>query len=195
VVGAETFSGGLALRAAGYVIENGASKGGPMSILVRHAMTESPQTAGPTMNAADAAAMMKQFDTGVIPVAEEGRLVGLVTDRDLVLRVLAERKDPLDVRLEDIATTVPVTVTPDTKLSEARSMMAEHRIRRLPVVKAGALVGILSLGDVALADASERAVGETLEEISESTSTADVSNYPPRGTPERVQRARRDERG
>jgi CBS domain-containing protein len=166
-----------------------------MSILVRHAMTESPQTAGPTMNAADAAAMMKQFDTGVIPVAEEGRLVGLVTDRDLVVRVLAERKDPLDVRLEDIATTVPVTVTPDTKLSEARSMMAEHRIRRLPVVKADKLVGILSLGDVALADSSERAVGETLGEISESTSTADVSNDPPRGTPERVQRARRDERG
>ena len=166
-----------------------------MSILVRHAMTESLQTAGPTMNAADAAAMMKQFDTGVIPVAEEGRLVGLVTDRDLVVRVLAERKDPLDVRLQDIATTVPVTVTPDTKLSEARSMMAEHRIRRLPVVKAGELVGILSLGDVALADASERAMGETLEEISESTSTADVSNDPPRGTPERVRRARRDERG
>jgi len=166
-----------------------------MSILVRHAMTESPQTAGPTMNAADAAAMMKQFDTGVIPVAEEGRLVGLVTDRDLVVRVLAERKDPLDVRLEEIATTVPVTVTPDTKLSEARSMMAEHRIRRLPVVKAGELVGILSLGDVALADSSGRAVGETLEEISESTSTTEISSDPPRGTPERVQRARRDERG
>jgi len=63
------------------------------------------------------------------------------------------------------------------------------------VVKAGELVGILSLGDVALADASERAVGATLEEISESTSTAEVSSDPPRGTPERVQRARRDERG
>jgi hypothetical protein len=63
------------------------------------------------------------------------------------------------------------------------------------VVKADKLVGILSLGDVALADSSERAVGETLGEISESTSTADVSNEPPRGTPERVRRARRDERG
>lgn len=165
-----------------------------MSILVRHAMTESPKTAGPTMNAADAAAMMKQFDTGVIPVAEEGRLVGLVTDRDLVVRVMAERKNPLDVRLEDIATTTPVTITPDTKLSEARTMMAEHRIRRLPVVKAGELVGILSLGDVALADASERAVGEALGEISQSTSTADVTGNPPRGTPERVRRAR-DEDG
>lgn len=164
-----------------------------MSILVRHAMTESPKTAGPTMNAADAAAMMKQFDTGVIPVAEGDRLVGLVTDRDLVLRVLAERKDPLAVRLEDIATTVPVTVSPDTKLSEARSMMAEHRIRRLPVVKDEKLVGILSLGDVAQADSSERAVGETLEEISESTSTREMADDPPRGTPERVQRARERE--
>ena len=164
-----------------------------MSILVRHAMTESPETAGPGMNAADAAAMMKQFDTGVIPVAEEGRLLGLVTDRDLVVRVLAERKDPLDVRLEDIATTATITVTPDTKLSEARSMMAEHRIRRLPVVKNGELVGILSLGDVAQADASERAVGEALQEISESVSTTDMSNGPPRGTPERVQRARERE--
>ncbi len=164
-----------------------------MSILVRHAMTESPETAGPGMNAADAAAMMKQFDTGVIPVAEEGRLLGLVTDRDLVVRVLAERKDPLDVRLEDIATTATITVTPDTKLSEARSMMAEHRIRRLPVVKSGELVGILSLGDVAQADASERAVGEALEVISESVSTTDMSKGPPRGTPERVQRARERE--
>lgn len=164
-----------------------------MSILVRHAMTESPKTAGPTMNAADAAAMMKQFDTGVIPVAEGARLVGLVTDRDLVLRVLAERKDPLEVRLEDIATTVPVTVGPDTKLSEARSLMAEHRIRRLPVVKGDELVGILSLGDVAQADSSERAVGEALEEISVSPSTTEITDTPPRGTPERVQRARERE--
>ncbi|MGH2674423.1 MAG: CBS domain-containing protein [Actinomycetota bacterium] len=161
-----------------------------MSILVRHAMTEAPQTAGPTMNAADAAALMKQFDTGVIPVAEGERLVGLVTDRDLVVRVLAERKDPLAVRLVDIATTVPVTISPDLKLSEARNLMAEHRIRRLPVVKAGELVGILSLGDVAVADASERAVGDALEEISESDSTTDVSDAPPRGTPDRVKRAR-----
>ena len=92
-----------------------------------------------------------------------------------------------------IATTVPVTVSPDTKLSEARSMMAEHRIRRLPVVKDEKLVGILSLGDVAQADSSERAVGETLEEISESTSTTEMADDPPRGTPERVQRARERE--
>jgi CBS domain-containing protein len=165
-----------------------------MTILVRHAMTESPQTAGPTLNAADAAALMKQFDVGVIPVAEDEQLLGLVTDRDLVVRVLAERKDPMNVQLADIITRTPITVSPDTKLSEARDLMAEHRVRRLPVTKAGKLVGILSLGDVALADASERAVGETLEEISESLSTTDIADQPTRGTPDRVREARRSHR-
>jgi CBS domain-containing protein len=163
-----------------------------MPILVRHAMTEAPETANPTMNAADAAALMKQFDVGVIPVVEGEDLVGLVTDRDLVVRVLAERKDPMDVRLAEIVTGSPMTVSPDAKLSEARDLMAEHRIRRLPVTKSGKLVGILSLGDVALADASERAVGETLEEISESDSTRDITDHPTRGTPDRVRAARRE---
>ena len=157
-----------------------------MPILVRHAMTESPTTASPSMNAADAAALMKQFDVGVIPVVDDDQLLGLVTDRDLVVRVLAERKDPTEVQLSDVLTKSPVTVSPDTKLSEARDLMAEHRIRRLPITKADRLVGILSLGDVALADASERAVGATLEEISESPSTTDIADDPPRGTPRRV---------
>jgi CBS domain-containing protein len=155
-------------------------------ILVRHAMTESPQTARPDLNAADAAAMMRDLDVGVIPVAEGDQLLGLVTDRDLAIRVLAERKDPNEVRLGDIATRSTITVSPDDRLSKARDLMAEHRVRRLPVMKGDRLVGILSLGDVALADASERAVGETLEEISESPATSDVAEYPERGTPERV---------
>ncbi|HJV04108.1 MAG TPA: CBS domain-containing protein [Actinomycetota bacterium] len=159
-------------------------------ILVRHAMTEAPQTARPDLNAADAAALMRDLDVGVIPVAEDDRLLGLVTDRDLVLRVLAERKDPMEVLLGDIATTSPVTVSPDERLSRARDLMSEHRIRRLPVVKGEQLVGILSLGDVAQADESERAVGEALEEISESRSTTEVREYPERGTPERVRENR-----
>jgi CBS domain-containing protein len=154
-------------------------------------MTESPTTANPDMNAADAAALMKQFDVGVIPVTRGNELLGLVTDRDLVLRVLAERQDPTRVQIGGILTKSPVTVSPDTKISEARQLMAEHRVRRLPVVKNDQLVGILALGDIAIADASERAVGETLEEISESTSTTDVTEDVPRGTPERVLERRR----
>jgi CBS domain-containing protein len=157
-----------------------------MAMLVRHAMTESPKTLGPTMNAEDAAGMMAQFDVGVIPVMDEGRLLGLVTDRDLVVRVLAGRKDPAEITLGDILTGSPVTATPDMGIAEARDLMAEHRIRRLPVMKGDALVGVLSLGDVALADASNRAVGDTLEEVSVSDSTTELNAGPDRGTPERV---------
>src|SRR5206468_10422781 len=88
-------------------------KEGTMSILVRHAMTESPQTISPNMNAFDAAGLMKSEDVGVLPVVWDGRLVGLVTDRDLVLRVLAERQSPVDVKVGDIATRTPVTIRPD----------------------------------------------------------------------------------
>lgn len=160
-----------------------------MSMLVRHAMTESPQTARPDMTAADAAGLMRQLDVGVIPVAEDGNVIGLVTDRDIVLRVVAKREDPDEVRLADILTKTPVSVSPDAKLSEARDLMAGHKVRRLLVMKSDELVGILSLGDVALADASDREVGEALEDISESDSTADMSGGPDRGTPERTRRA------
>jgi CBS domain-containing protein len=157
-------------------------------ILVRHAMSSDLKTAKPDMSAADAAGLMRSYDTGVIPVVEDdGTLVGLVTDRDLVVRVIADREDPNDVRLRDIATKSVVTATPDMNISDARDMMAEHRVRRLPVVKDERIVGIISLGDVALADASKRAVGDVLEEVSESPSTTDVEGGPDRGTPERVQ--------
>lgn len=157
-----------------------------MALLVRHAMTEAPTTARPDLNAADAAGMMRSHDVGVIPIVEEGKLIGLVTDRDLVVRVLAERKDPTSVALRDIMTKSAVTVTPDTELANARDTMAEHQIRRLPVMKGEELVGIVSLGDVAVASASKRMVGEALDEISESSSTEPTLSGPDPGTPERT---------
>ena len=159
-----------------------------MATLVRHAMTESPQTAKPDMTAADAAGLMRQLDVGVVPVLDRDTLVGLVTDRDLVIRVMGDRKDPDNVQLGEIVTKSPVTVTPDTKLSEALELMTEHRVRRLPVVKGSELVGILSMGDVAIASSSDRKMGEALGEISESSSTMDLSGGPDRGTPERSRR-------
>jgi CBS domain-containing protein len=161
-------------------------------ILVRHAMSSELKTAKPDMTAADAAGLMRSYDVGVIPVVDDDEtLVGLVTDRDLVVRVIADREDPNQVRLRDIATKSVVTVTPDMSISEARDLMAEHKVRRLAVMKDGRTVGIISLGDIALADASKRAVGDTLEGVSESPSTTDVeANAPERGTPERVQENR-----
>lgn len=161
-----------------------------MATLVRHAMTESPQTAKPDMTAADAAGLMRQLDVGVVPVAEGGKLMGLVTDRDLVIRVVAERKDPNSVKLSEIATKSPVTISPDAKLAEAMDLMSQNRVRRLPVMKGEELVGIVSLGDAAVAIASGSRAGGVLEEISQSASTSDISEggQPDRGTPERTRR-------
>jgi CBS domain-containing protein len=156
-------------------------------MLVRHAMAASPVTATSEMSASDAAGLMAAHDIGAVPIVEGDRFVGLVTDRDLVLRVMASRKDPRSVRLGDIATSRELaTVTPDMQLCDARAVMGELRIRRLPVVKDRRLVGMLSLGDVALGSASMRGVGEVLAQISVSPATEGTNPGPDVGTPERV---------
>jgi CBS domain-containing protein len=163
-----------------------------MSTLVRHVMATDPKTARPDMNAFDAAALMGAYDVGSIPILEDDGLVGIVTDRDLVLRVLAARKDPQATELGMILTSDPVTITPDSTLAQARDLMVKHRIRRLPVMKGDRLVGIVAMGDVAVADPSARAVGETLRTVSESEATTNIADGPDPGTPDRVMDARRD---
>ncbi len=156
-------------------------------MLVRHVMAESPVTGSPDMNAGDAAGLMATYDIGALPIVEGDRLVGLVTDRDLVIRAVAARKDPRSVRLGDIATTRGLeTVTPDMQLCDARALMGHKRIRRLPVVKDGRLVGMVSLGDVAVGSASMRGVGEVLADISASSATEETNPGPDVGTPQRV---------
>jgi len=166
-----------------------------MTTLVRHVMTEAPRSLSGSMSAAEAAGIMANFDVGVVPILDDaGALAGLVTDRDIVLRVVAAREDPTRVPLERIITRAPVVVTPDTELSDANDLMAEHRVRRLPVVKDASLVGIISLGDVALALASKRSVGETLADVSSSPGTVSTNPGPDVGTPERVLERREAER-
>lgn len=161
-------------------------------MLVRHVMASTLITGSPDMTVVDAAGLMATHDIGVLPIADGDRLVGVITDRDLVLRVIAERKDPSSAKLGEIATTRGIeTVSPDMQLGDARALMAAKRIRRLPVVKDGHLVGMLSLGDVALGSASMRGVGETLAEISTSPATRETNPGPDIGTPDRV----RTERG
>jgi len=157
-----------------------------MTQLVRHVMTAAPPARGTDMTAADAADVMRTLDVGAVPVVDGDELVGLVTDRDIVLRVVAERADPSAVRLGDIASAAPITVSPDASLADARELMANHRVRRLPVMKEGRLVGIVALGDVAVRGASERATGHALEEISRSGPTEHTNPGPDVGTPERA---------
>jgi CBS domain-containing protein len=166
-----------------------------MALLVRHVMAEEPRTASPDMNAYDAAGLMASYDIGIVPIVDGDRFIGVVTDRDLVVRVLGARENPMETRLGDIATTRElVTVTPDMKVAEARDLMAEHQVRRLPVVKDDTLVGMIALGDIAHADASPRAVGEALRDVSASPATTDVNaGGPDPGTPDRALERREEE--
>ncbi|MDP9255639.1 MAG: CBS domain-containing protein [Actinomycetota bacterium] len=114
---------------------------------------------------------MKQEDVGSLPVVEGERLIGILTDRDIVLRAVAERVDPQSIIVGDVASRELVTVEPGQDLDEALALMARHRVRRLPVVEDGRLVGMLAQADVAV-EAKDKDAGGMLEEISQPTSTA-----------------------
>src|SRR5919201_6138069 len=141
-----------------------------MARSVRDVMTPSVRTVSPTQSLVEAAEVMKGEDVGSVPVEEEGRLAGILTDRDIVVRAVAERRDPQAMKVAEIASRELVTVDPEQDLDEALALMARHQVRRLPVVEEGRLVGMLAQADVAL-EAKEKKVGETVEEISQPTST------------------------
>jgi CBS domain-containing protein len=159
-----------------------------MALLVRHVMAEVPEAVPPETTVDDAAVLMANHDIGMVPVIDEERhVLGVVTDRDLVLRVLAFRQHPAQVPVRDVMTQGElVTLSPDAQISQARDLMAERRVRRVLVTKEDRLVGVISIGDVAEADASKRAVGEALGEISASEETTKRNRGPAAGTPARV---------
>jgi CBS domain-containing protein len=132
---------------------------------VKDAMTTSPATATPAQSLAEAARLMKQQDVGSVPVVDGSRLVGVLTDRDIVVRAVAEGGDPQTVQVGDVASHNVVTVHPDDDLDDALRLMAQHQIRRLAVVEDGHLVGVVAQADVAH-EAKDKAVGQVVEEIS-----------------------------
>ncbi len=133
---------------------------------IRDVMTSNPTSCEPTTSVVDAAKVMAREDVGPVPVVEGGRVVGIVTDRDLVVRVLAEGRDPNSTTLQEIVSSDLVTVQPDTDLSEALQLMAQNQVRRLPVVEGDQLVGIVAQADVARA-ADEEQTGEVVQQISQ----------------------------
>jgi CBS domain-containing protein len=132
---------------------------------IRDLMTENPTSCEPSTTVVEAAKVMANEDVGPVPVVQGGRVVGLVTDRDLVVRVLAEGRDPSSTTIGEIASSDLVTVQPDTDLSEALRLMAQNQVRRLPVVEGEQLVGIVAQADVARA-ADEEQTGEVVQDIS-----------------------------
>jgi CBS domain-containing protein len=133
---------------------------------VREAMTTSPRSIESSESVVQAARLMASEDVGSLPVVDGGALVGMITDRDLVLQVLAKDLDPGKVTIAEIASEDPVVAKPDESLDSALQRMAEEQIRRLPVVEEGRLVGILAQADVARA-ARPDSTGEMVEQISQ----------------------------
>ena len=132
---------------------------------VSEAMTPQVATARPADSVRKVAGVMAQVDSGVVPVVEDDRILGVVTDRDIVLRVVAEGGD-LGAPISSVMSEDIQTCGADDNLADAAAQMANHQIRRLLVTgDKGKLVGILSLGDIAQ-DYGAKVVGKTLEEIS-----------------------------
>jgi len=129
-------------------------------------MTKSVKTAESRMPLREVAAMMRDGDMGAVPVVDDGKLIGIVTDRDIVVRVVAEGGDA-STPVSEAMTTELFTVRPDDFAFEAIRLMGDKQIRRIPVVGTnGELAGIISMADVALEMEDEREIAETLEEIS-----------------------------
>jgi CBS domain-containing protein len=133
---------------------------------IREVMTSKVCSIDADKPVAYAAKMMRDEDVGLAPIVEGDRLVGTLTDRDIAIRVVAEGRDPESTSVRDVASTDLVTVDPQQDFEEALRLMAQHQVRRLPVVEEdGRLVGVVAQADVAR-QADDRQTGEVVERIS-----------------------------
>ena len=129
-------------------------------------MTRDVRTASPGMPLQEVAVLMRDGDMGSVPVVDDGKLIGIVTDRDMVIRILANGKGA-DRPVSEAMTTEIVTVGPDDFVFEAIRLMGDKQVRRIPVVeKDGQLTGIIAMADVALETEDEREIAETWRYLS-----------------------------
>jgi CBS domain-containing protein len=133
---------------------------------LRDVMTPNPRTLDSNATVQDAARVMRDADTGVVPIVENGKPVGLITDRDIVVRGVADGAAPTRP-VRELATDTLVTAEPDISTSEAAELMGQHQVRRLLVCEGDRLVGVASIGDIAVKEGKDRRVGDTLQEISQ----------------------------
>jgi len=138
-----------------------------MSKTAREVMTGSAECVGENESIATAAEKMKRLEVGALPICgEDNRLKGMLTDRDIVVRVLAEHKDPEATNAGELAQGKPVTIGADDPVEEALRTMADHKVRRLPVIDGHDLIGVVSQGDLA-GELDNEKVGELVGAISE----------------------------
>ncbi len=121
-----------------------------MPTSINEVMTHDPRTVSADSMLTDAARLMRDDDVGAIVVEREGAIAGIVTDRDIVVRAIADGRDPSSTKVGDIDSGTVVTVTHDQTIEDARRLMREHDIRRIVVEQGGRAIGIVSLGDLAV---------------------------------------------
>ncbi|HEX8168981.1 MAG TPA: CBS domain-containing protein [Thermoanaerobaculia bacterium] len=135
---------------------------------VRDVMTANPECVSQSDSIRDVARIMKEQDTGVVPVVDGKKIIGLITDRDIVVRGLAEGKDLGNVRVNELMTKQVRSVREDAPVNEALSLMTSAEVRRVPVVNRNdEIVGIVSIGDIATNTNQDGKVGNALEDISD----------------------------
>jgi CBS domain-containing protein len=140
------------------------NKGGSM-MNITEVMTSNVETCNLKSSCGEVANKMKSLDVGVIPICEDGKLIGLITDRDLVVNGLANNFSA-NTQISEMITTDVITGTKHMSVEQAVEIMSQHQIRRLPIVEDGKLIGMVSLGDLAVSNASNKEVGKALEDIS-----------------------------
>lgn len=134
---------------------------------VRDIMTKQVRSLKGDQTLVDAARLMQELDVGVIPVVgANNELMGIITDRDIVVRCIAFAKDPSMERIDSIMTKDAVTITQDVDVEEAARIMSREKVRRLPVVDGMKLAGMISLGDLAANVQSDMMAGDVLEDVS-----------------------------
>jgi CBS domain-containing protein len=136
-----------------------------MAKSVRDAMTEDPRSIGTSASVVEAAQLMREAHIGSLPITDGEQLVGMITDRDITTRVVAEAADLGRTSVGDVCSRDVISVEADNDHEEAVKLMARHQVRRLPVVENGRLIGIVAQADIALTGNEEK-TGELVEAIS-----------------------------
>jgi CBS domain-containing protein len=134
---------------------------------VREIMTKDVATLSVDDSVAHAAQLMKQYNVGSIPVCREENVIGIVTDRDIALRSVAQGENSTNQKVRDIMTSNPVVINAETDIHDAARIMSERQIRRIPVVENNSIVGIVSLGDIAVEGKLQDDAEKALSNISE----------------------------
>ena len=137
-----------------------------MARTIREVMTSDPITVGAGSTVMEAAQRMRDADVGPVIVMDDNGVAGIVTDRDITVRTVADGRNPSDVRVEEICSRDLTTLSPDDSVEDAVRLMREKAVRRLPVVEGGQPVGIVSIGDLAVEQQPDSAL-------------ADISQAPP----------------